>query len=225
MGAIITDNLIMCLDAASPYSYPGSGSTWTDLSGHGNHATLASAPTFSTSNGGCFNFNGTSQYMTIGTSSSTHLLNPAVATASVWFRVEGETGSYGGIFAAQYRWGFIYINDGAGSYLDETVLSYTWGGGSIMEPTTTLSAGWHQAVTAWTASGGSNSASLYIDGVLAVQGQIIYSGGTSILEIGRSDSSSQYFNGDVAVVHMYNSVLTHSEIKENYVAQRGRFTI
>ena len=218
MGAIITDNLIMCLDAASPYSYPGSGSTWTDLSGHGNHATLATAPTFSTSNGGCFNFNGTSQYMTIGTSSSTHLLNPAVATASVWFRREGETGTYGGILAAQFRWGFIYFNSG------DELKSYDWGGGTIMDGYI-VTAGWHQAVTTWTASGGSNSASFYVDGVLISQGQIIYSGGTSILEIGRSDPSSQYFNGDVAVVHMYNSVLTHSEVKENYVAQRGRFTI
>ena len=219
MGTIITDNLIMCLDAASPYSYPGSGSTWTDLSGHGNHATLATAPTFSTSNGGCFNFNGTSQYMTIGTSSSTHLLNPAVATASVWFRVEGETGSYGGILAAQYRWGFIYFNSG------DELKSYNWGGGGTIMDGYIVTAGWHQAVTTWTASGGSNSASFYVDGVLISQGQIVYDITASILEIGRSDPSSQYFNGDVAVVHMYNSVLTHSEVKENYVAQRGRFTI
>jgi hypothetical protein len=31
----ITDGLVLCLDAANSKSYPGSGTTWTDLSGNG----------------------------------------------------------------------------------------------------------------------------------------------------------------------------------------------
>jgi hypothetical protein len=38
--SIITQNLVLCLDAANSKSYPGSGTTWTDLSGNGNTGTL-----------------------------------------------------------------------------------------------------------------------------------------------------------------------------------------
>ena len=38
--AIVTDGLVLCLDAANPRSYPKSGTTWSDLSGNGNHGAL-----------------------------------------------------------------------------------------------------------------------------------------------------------------------------------------
>jgi hypothetical protein len=43
---IITDSLVLCLDAGNPKSYPGSGTTWTDLSGNGRNFTWVSTPTF-----------------------------------------------------------------------------------------------------------------------------------------------------------------------------------
>jgi len=55
---IPTSGLILCLDAANAKSYPGSGTTWTDLSGKGNHHTLVDTPTFSTDK---FTLNGTSE--------------------------------------------------------------------------------------------------------------------------------------------------------------------
>src|SRR6056300_111169 len=38
---IVRDGLVLHLDAANVKSYPGSGSTWFDLSGNGNNFTLA----------------------------------------------------------------------------------------------------------------------------------------------------------------------------------------
>lgn len=46
--SIVTDGLVLCLDAANPRSYPGSGVTWFDISGRGNHFTLVNAPVFNT---------------------------------------------------------------------------------------------------------------------------------------------------------------------------------
>jgi hypothetical protein len=66
---IVTDGLVLCLDAANRKSYPGSGSTWYDLSGNGNHATIYGS-VFNYGNGGHFDFNGSSHYMSIGSSSS-----------------------------------------------------------------------------------------------------------------------------------------------------------
>lgn len=42
---IVTDGLLVALDAANPKSYPGSGTTWYDLSGNGNHFTFSTTPT------------------------------------------------------------------------------------------------------------------------------------------------------------------------------------
>jgi hypothetical protein len=64
---IVSDGLVLCLDAANPRSYPGSGSTWYDLSGNGYHCTLANT-TFNTNHGGSIDFNGTDSYGTFDTS-------------------------------------------------------------------------------------------------------------------------------------------------------------
>jgi hypothetical protein len=36
----VTDGLVLALDAGNTKSYPGSGTTWTDLSGNGNNCTI-----------------------------------------------------------------------------------------------------------------------------------------------------------------------------------------
>ena len=55
---IVTDGLVLCLDAADKKSYPGSGTTWTDRSGNGNNSTLTNGPTFDSANGGSIVFDG-----------------------------------------------------------------------------------------------------------------------------------------------------------------------
>ena len=51
---IVTDGLVLCLDAANPKSYPGSGTTWTDLSGNGNNGTLVNGASYNSVNNGVF---------------------------------------------------------------------------------------------------------------------------------------------------------------------------
>lgn len=64
---MVTEGLIMYLDAANPYSYSGSGTTWTDLSGQGNNGTLVNGPTFSTENYGAITFDGLNDGVYTGT--------------------------------------------------------------------------------------------------------------------------------------------------------------
>jgi hypothetical protein len=49
---IVTDGLVLSLDAADRNSYPGSGTTWFDLSGNGNNSTLTNGPAFSSNKNG-----------------------------------------------------------------------------------------------------------------------------------------------------------------------------
>ena len=62
---IVTDGLVLCLDAANKRSYPGSGTTWTDKVG-GNNGTLINGPTFSSDNGGVIVFDGSDDYVNFG---------------------------------------------------------------------------------------------------------------------------------------------------------------
>ena len=61
---IVTDGLVLCLDAANRKSYPGSGTAWNDLSGNGNNGTLTNSPTFDSGNNGSIVFDGTDDYIT-----------------------------------------------------------------------------------------------------------------------------------------------------------------
>ena len=59
---IVTDGLVFCVDAGDKMSYPGAGTTWTDLSKNRNNGTLTNGPTFNSANGGSIVFDGTNDY-------------------------------------------------------------------------------------------------------------------------------------------------------------------
>ncbi|MEK9696312.1 MAG: hypothetical protein VW270_11135, partial [Candidatus Poseidoniales archaeon] len=61
---IVTDDLVLCYDAANNRSYPKTGTTWTDLAGS-NDGTLTNGPTFDTTNGGSIVFDGTNDRVAI----------------------------------------------------------------------------------------------------------------------------------------------------------------
>ena len=65
---LVTNGLVLSLDAGNTKSYPGSGTTWFDKSGYGNNGTLVNGPTFSSTNGGSIIFDGTDDYVNLATS-------------------------------------------------------------------------------------------------------------------------------------------------------------
>ena len=84
---IVTDGLVLALDAANVKSYPGSGTTWTDMSGNGNNVTLTNGPTFSSDNGGSIVFDGVNDTATLS--------NPSTLsnyTLSLWINIISYSG-------------------------------------------------------------------------------------------------------------------------------------
>jgi hypothetical protein len=63
VGGLVTDGLILNLDSTNASSYPGSGTSWDDLSGEGNDFTLVNGPTFSTDDGGTIVTDGANDYI------------------------------------------------------------------------------------------------------------------------------------------------------------------
>ena len=63
--SIITQNLVLCLDAANSKSYPGSGTTWYNLIPGGVNGTLTNGPTYSSANGGVIALDGVNDYISL----------------------------------------------------------------------------------------------------------------------------------------------------------------
>ena len=80
---LITNGLVLALDAADKNSYLGSGTSWYDLSGNGYNGTLINGSTFSNSYRGGIVFDGTDDYAPTGVSSTT--ITPTNSwTVSMW---------------------------------------------------------------------------------------------------------------------------------------------
>ena len=61
---IVKRGLVFNLDAGTIESYPGSGTSWYDMSGNENHGTLTNGPTYNSANQGSVVFDGTNDYVT-----------------------------------------------------------------------------------------------------------------------------------------------------------------
>ncbi|NBP55511.1 hypothetical protein EBU71_03030, partial [bacterium] len=125
--AIVTNGLVLNLDAGNSASYPGTGTTWTDLSGNGNNGTLINGPTYSSSNGGSIVFDGTNDSVNIPISSS---LQSQYFTLDAWFKLNSIDVVNGSpIFTGHYQsYGTIsgsVLTIYSGQYLFQTRLSNT----------------------------------------------------------------------------------------------------
>ena len=215
--AIVTSGLVLCLDAANRKSYPGSGTSWYNLSGTINTGTLTNGPTFSAANMGSIVFDGVDDYVT-GIGSSIVPTSTAAYTVSVWcYRNTNNTG-YKELLA---QW--TNANSGNSFFFgfDNSAVRFT----DNWNPITVAGAGntnvWMNLVGVYTVS----NAYIYLNGVLAAtKGSGFTYTGTGPLIIGRQgELSSEYFDGRISNVKVYNRALTATEILQNYNATKSRF--
>ena len=96
--SLITSGLILCLDAANLRSYPGSGTTWSDLSGNGLNATISNSPTYTTSNGGILTYSGSVAGATATGTSSLFNVGTGDFTVECWMKTDGS-GGYAPVFS------------------------------------------------------------------------------------------------------------------------------
>lgn len=87
---VITDGLVLKVDASNNSSYPGTGTTWYDLSGNGYDGNLTNGVTWSSNSGGTFSFTGSSlQYIDFGDPIETRVTGSNFVTYQGWFKANG----------------------------------------------------------------------------------------------------------------------------------------
>ena len=219
---IISDSLVLALDAGNTQSYVGSGTTWRDLSGNGNTGTLTNGPTYSSSNGGSIVFDGVDDYVTCGNNS---ILQLSGGTVSAWVKTLNPGGSFRSIIAKQFNYA-LFTADGV-------LVTYDWGNNLTRTTNVNISDNsWKNVSMSFTTNTGtpSNNAVIYLNGIAILVTTIKRDDSNNIqLEIGRGGTvpsgNTQNLNGSIAQVSIYNRALTAAEVSQNFNALRGRFGI
>ena len=212
---IVTDGLVLCLDAANKRSYPGAGTTWTDLTANKNNATLQNSPSFNSANAGIFTLDGTNQRAFISNNDSFNFSD--VISLSSWFNFNSLPGSELGLFRKTNQWQLGLQNSNTIRCLIGTYGTSGWIGGNDQNYTF-VTGNWYNMTMTYDGS----KMRIYVNGVLVktatVTGTIATN--TSDIQIGYH---SAHLNGHLSNCAIYNSTLSASEVVQNYLATKGRF--
>jgi hypothetical protein len=222
---IVTDGLVLCLDAGDGKSYGGSGTTWTDRSGEGNNGTLTNDSTFDSDIGGNIAFDGTDDKAYCGSVTP----NTGDFTIEFLFQLTGS-GGRGGVFerkagspyngfsfgqGGQNDWSFAV--SGTSDFNNRIQAAWTY-------PTSNV---WYHDVAVYS---GGNTVKIYRNGVYvdsdtgSSQGDISTQGTRTDLLIANRDNQSIALPCKVAFVRAYSKALTAAEVLQNYNATKGRFS-
>jgi hypothetical protein len=222
--AIIRSNLVLCLDAANPKSYPGSGTTWTDLSGNGNNGTLVNGVGYNSSNLGSLSFDGVNDYVDCGNTASLSAIGGTTnITVSGWayYTAYGGGGQpYSVITVKGNPWTWLLENPS-----NTFRFRITAGAAdvNVADTSTHLLNTWYNVVGTYD---GSNMR-IYVNGVLkntkAQTGTLATNAVTA--KIGTFQGTNYNLTGRVSNVSIYNKALTPQEIQQNFNATRSRFSI
>jgi hypothetical protein len=216
---VIEEGLILNLDARNLNSWsraPGE-TTWNDISGNNNHATVYGGIAYGEALGGALAFDGSdAQY--------------AQCPAGIYFTSAGYTIQTWVYIISVPNWNRI-IDFGSDAGSDNVLLSATlattgnptlWvAGGSNVQSTVQLqpNTGWHHVCATWTPTG--TVGKVFIDGVLTGTGTVAapVAGVRANCYIGKSNWGNPpdpNFNGGMGAIQIYSRALSDAEILSNY---------
>lgn len=226
---IVRDGLVLALDAADKNSYPGSGTTWFDVSGNSNNGTLVNGPTYSTSNNGILQLDGTNDL--ISAPSCNTLGGLSEQAFEIWVKSSGlgPGKSIGGLICPDYGQ-ISYIDSGGnvvyyiystdGGYPGVYLFSNSTSGVNIFDNK------WHHIVC----TRGNSEYNIYVDGISRASGNgggtwsgaTIWSGMNT--QIG-NNPNDVYHNlyGNIALAKIYKKYLSAKEVLQNYNVTKTRF--
>jgi hypothetical protein len=210
---IVTDGLVLYLDAANTKSYPGTGTSWLDLSKNGNNGTLVGGPTFSSSNLGSIVLDGSDDFIlptnsfgggNWSVSMWVNIVTPIVASPPYYNHyclIEGESLTT-----------FLAVTDSSINVYVTPIVNYSF----------VNNTGWHNIC--FTYSGTQITAA--VDGVN--RGVITITNPLSsnkIRRIGKRDAidTTHPYKGNISNVQFYNRALSVSEVLQNYNATKFRY--
>jgi len=220
-GSIITDGLVLALDASTDRSYSDSGTVWKDLSGNGNDCTLTHEAIGTVSGSvNALSLDGSTNYIT---TPFTRVDFGLYYTINVWYKFNGSTtGGYAPLIGSDVGSTRFFVGKATGN----TNIG-------VEDGTSTYEGGFATGTDAWDSTWrniqyvySSGSREVFLDGISV--GSDFKSPSTiansNEIVIGYEDEGAgYYFTGDYGHVSIYNKALTAKEVLQNYNATKGRF--
>ena len=219
--SIVTDGLVLCLDAANKRSYPGTGTVWTDLA-EDNDLTLHNSPAFQTNNGGRFQFDGTDDYGQFSSLDITggnnytfmFVVDVRVAPSTAYHYILDDSNSLSGFgirLATSSALQFFAYDSSSGSAVVST-RSDTLSLNTIYHLTFIIRTSYFDSYI--------NAGSKQTDAGIANN---IKASSDNMRLGSRSDQVSEMWDGRFYSASIYNRVLNDEEIRQNYEATKGRY--
>jgi Concanavalin A-like lectin/glucanases superfamily len=216
---IVTNGLVINLDAGFVPSYPTTGATWYDLSGYGNNATMYNGLSYNS--GGWMDFDGADDYCSINYNSASMSSWNTGQTISIWMYHNIPDGR-------RNPWDQAYGGYGTWTHEQGGSINYYYGNAGVNnQPYTSLASAsvtknvWnHMCVTRST-----STINWYKNGVLSSTQNNPYgtlANTTANIRIGLGYTGT-YWQGRMAIIQAYNRPLTATEVLQNYNAQKARF--
>ena len=214
---VVTDGLVLYLDAANSKSYVSGSTTWNNIVGS-NSGTLTNGPTFNSANGGSIAFDGVNDYVNL--SSSQNLTNPL--TICAFINVSFVTGSNQVIYGPSANGNDNYLsisNNRAFLLATQTtdVNNFSITGNTNIEANK-----WYHI----TGIVNNNITSLYVNGIFEISSSVqafTIGSWNSTARIGQRANGQLPFNGRIAYIQGYNRALSAQEVLQNYNAIKTRF--
>ena len=225
--SIITDGLVLYLDAANKKSYSGSGTTWYDRSGSGYNGTLANGAAFN-STVQSINVDGTDDCIDLG--SDITFKTTGGWTVDSWVKYDNVAGSYNNTTSPANFIGSegISYNSWYWSVLNYKLALWNMSPGVWKYGSTTIQADtWYNAVLVCQDSG--TSYQMYLNGVAEGGNHTTYEwnasySGLKVRWFGRGRISiPRQVDGVLATKRIYDKALTADEVAQNYNATKSRF--
>ena len=213
---IVNDGLVLHLDAANSRSYPGSGTTWSDLSGNGYNGTLVNGVGYSTDQNGKFVFDGVNDYSNIPTITLTNF------TIQVWCKITKSNSNTITNFSSNRFYEFLRFDGNTDN--GRIILGYRNGEQIAWSGNTGYDVLHQNILQLFTITRDEATTTLYFNDVnKGGQQSFPYDFRFNIL-FRRADNSA-YAGADVYSFLAYNRVISESEIRQNFEATRSRYGI
>jgi hypothetical protein len=224
----VTDGLVLCLDAGNSKSYPGSGATWTDLSGNGNTGNINGGAGYSNLNGGSLTFDGTDDYA--DTNNTFNFNQTDQFSIELWInfishsdREDAAAGIVGKGHYYDNGWDIFLFNTHQIAF--ETTGNPTRQGITyLLTPVLSLST-WHHYIATYN----NGTKIIYLNGsqnsTQSYAGPGNFNNSNNVLIGRRFGDSSRSLRGNLSLIKIYNRALTATEIQQNYLATKSRYGI
>jgi hypothetical protein len=219
-NGVITNGLVLSLDAGFTPSYPSTGTTWYDLSPSGNNGSLINGSNYLTTNGGVIDLDGSDDYINIPFTGST--------TQNYTFTIvmKCDNMSTGGSEPRQTLFGLSQNGNQAYQQFDLEIWGNSGigfrGNGNSGEGTNFFSYGWTtngdaNTINLYTVTLNSTGHKTYVNGKLTTTVNQNSTSDFNSITLGTRGSGGNYWNGQCFYFSVYNRILSDSEISQNYL--------